>query len=407
MTANRMFRYSIACAALGMVLFGCGKSAPPSYPTWATAPQPTAIQANSSNAFDAYRQAALDAEEKGQKYLTRVSFFPGHRKIAAELTQSAFVRVIQATGRESEFKFTPTRPFEQRPFHRGWRLLGRVFAWKIEDACKAEDYANAVMLANAGSKFGFDLTGGAAMDAALGLDIVDQIRIAIAPHLTKMKPEQLSALASGMTSALGRKVPLTTTLTNEEQNFKLAVQTVQDLYRANDLKKLEDELGPSGREAVEKLKAAGKKSDEARLQYFSGFANEASESVHHYVELASLPVAKREAKLEFSRNRAWRGFAKIFLGTLEPLLSHDDATTARTRLVILQAKLLAGKKNGYPSSLKYISQELDKDPYSGERFLYHYDASQFTLYSVGPNLKDDGGETDGTFSDPDLLLEQG
>jgi hypothetical protein len=30
---------------------------------------------------------------------------------------------------------------------------------------------------------------------------------------------------------------------------------------------------------------------------------------------------------------------------------------------------------------------------------------EFTVYSIGPNLKDDGGESDESFTRPDLMLE--
>ncbi len=287
--------------------------------------------------------------------------------------------------------------------------MGRVFVWKIEAACKAEDYGSAVTQAVAGSKFGFDLTGGGAMDAGLGMSIVDEIRRTLAPHLSKFEPKQLATLSAGMDSALKRKTPTEAIVENERQNFLLAIQTIQDDYRSGDFKKLENELGPSGREGVEKLQAAGKKDESGRAKYFEGFAQEAEQIAKEYAAHAKLSVEERQHHplTKFSKNRPWRGLARHFLGTLEPLLSHEASTTARTRLLILTARLLAQKTDGFPDSLKGFSSELDKDPYSGKGFLYHHDASQFSLYSVGPNLKDDGGETDGTFSDPDLLLEQG
>jgi hypothetical protein len=46
------------------------------------------------------------------------------------------------------------------------------------------------------------------------------------------------------------------------------------------------------------------------------------------------------------------------------------------------------------------------DPYSGRGFVYRVDGADYRLYSVGADIKDDGGETDETYTAPDLMLEK-
>ena len=82
---------------------------------------------------------------------------------------------------------------------------------------------------------------------------------------------------------------------------------------------------------------------------------------------------------------------------------------ARTRLLILYAEVFRFNKNGkpFPRSLAAFSPELTIDPYSGAPLIYSADTAQFSIYSVGSNGQDDGGDTDATFTKPDLKLEIG
>jgi hypothetical protein len=398
-----MFRFFFSLAALGMVFSGCRAPAPAPYPTWSVA----AANPSPDPTFDLYVQAAKEAETKGAKYLGRVYFYPDQRKAAAEMVAEPFRKVIQASGRSGKFPFRPHPPFTLRENQRGWGLLGRVFAWKIADSCEAGDYGNAIQLACAGSRFGFDLTGGGAMDAALGLSIADEVRRAIAPWIKSMTPAQQMALAAGMTAALPRLAPASQIIENEKQNMLRGVQAVQDAYQKQDLETLQKELGPTVKEAVEYLQNLRKEGDPARVAYFNGFAAEAETLTTYQKQMAGLPALDRRSRPEptLAEERPWRRFARHFFETQPLILKSYDATVARTRILIVSARILAERKSGFPRDLSRQPKELATDPYTGQRFLYHHDAAQFSLYSVGPNLKDDGGESDATFSSPDLVLE--
>ena len=57
-------------------------------------------------------------------------------------------------------------------------------------------------------------------------------------------------------------------------------------------------------------------------------------------------------------------------------------------------------------AIKPATLEASRDPYSGKPFVYAVSKDRFLLYSVGSNGIDDGGNTDETFSAPDLTLER-
>lgn len=391
-----------------IALVGCGRKPEPTFPSWATPPAAYTPQPSSGNAFDGYIFAAQSAESSAGKYLTRVSFFPDQKTAAAAAIKDAFDKTLAATALPCRFSFTATPPFTEIPNHRGWRLIGRVLDWKAEDAYKAGDFDTGNRLVIAGSKFGFDLTGGGAMDASLGLSIVDDLRRTAVQYLAQMPPEKQLALSDGMRGALARQAPIETTIGNESQNIMLGVQAVQDDFTADHLDHLQDELGPTVKEAVDYLRELQDQKLADRAAYFEGFGNEAKATIQAFEDAGKLPVIKRptEIKPVYAKTRPWKRFAPHFFGTLGPLLDLHDATTARTRLFILTASLRSQHERATLPPLSAFPAELRTDPYSGNDFVYRTDGPEFDLYSIGANRKDDGGDTDTAFSAPDLTLEE-
>ncbi len=179
--------------------------------------------------------------------------------------------VMAAAGKPCDFQFVPHKPFQAVPFQAGWRLIGRAIEWQVEDGCQAADFDKAVRAAVAGTRFGFDLTGGGATDVSLGLSIADDVRKAIAPYLPKMSPAQLDTLAQGLKAALTSKPPISKTIGNERQNMLTAIQFLQDSLKSGDLKVVQKNLGTDVDEAVKYL---GSLRDNAhkRSAYFDDLA---------------------------------------------------------------------------------------------------------------------------------------
>jgi len=63
--------------------------------------------------------------------------------------------------------------------------------------------------------------------------------------------------------------------------------------------------------------------------------------------------------------------------------------------VVLALKAYKYEHGGYPEPLDQLERTLDwklpEDPFSGEDFVYQRQAEGFKLYSIGPDLEDDGG----------------
>lgn len=389
---------------------GCRRDAPVRYETWATpAPSYTPVR-ESGNAFDAYALAAVRVENEGSKHLDRVSFYPDQRAQARIVGRPAMLDVIRASGRSHEFKFVPHLPFQAAPYQRGWRFIGRCLRWEIEEAVLTEDYDTAVDTLLAGTRFGFDLTGGGATDAALGLGIVDELRIAILPALPKMGSAQLGRLSEGLRAALARKGPISEAIEHERLNSRLGLQALQDGFLREDLREFHDKLGADMREPIEYVQKLKSKSEDKRLAYFQGLASEGDEEIHALIRQSAMPASERskDPGAKKIKDRPWKRIVPHLFLAARPLLEMDDRTLARTKLLALECDLLKRRKMGQamPTNLDGYGKEATTDPYTGKPFLYRWDKVQFSLYSQGSNGRDDGGDTDESFSMPDLTLER-
>ena len=383
---------------------GCRTPAAPTYPTWVP-PEPTTV---GSGKQATYLRAAEAAVEAAPEAATRVFFTPDRRKAVVRATAGAVGLVQQAVGQSGEWIHTPHAPFTSRSEQAGWRLIGRALVWRIEDALDRKDDAGAVGLAIVATQFGADLCSGDATDASLGFAIMADARRAVAPHLTRFQSSDLQRLSQGVRRALERMAPPAQTLQNERTNMLAAVQAVQDAYRDNRLDDVGRKLLRDAAPAVERLQAMRSSDGDERVRYFEGMAGEADALVRHAMLCAGLPTQARPKPPKFERERPWSALAKPFFSTWEPLLAVQDEGLARTRLFALECALLAQVKRERqaPDSLKAFEPPLTLDPYTGEPFVYRSDGGVFRIYSVGADYRDDGGDTDEAFSQPDLKLER-
>lgn len=396
--------------ALVLAAVGCRAPEPPAYPTWATDPVPYTPSPESGNAFDGYVLAAQQADEATARYRDRVSFTPGQRDAMIAACGPAVTTLRRSSRLPMDFRFSPTRPFTAPPHQRGWRALGRVLTWRVGMACAQGSYDAAIEDFLLATRFGFDLTGGGATDADLGLTIVNDARRALAPSLPAMGAGQLARLAQGVESAARRRPPMERMLTNERQNMLLAVQAVQDAYRDESLAEFAKRLGPEARDAVVYLNDLRGKDPAERVAYFQGFAEEVDLELAWLRQRLELSVRDREAESApaYRELRPWRRFSRHFFRAPRPLLETNDATRARTRLLVLEAELLRRTKASgrAPARVPTDLVRWNVDPFTGRPFVYRAEGKQFLIYSVGSDLKDDGGATDETFSAPDLRLER-
>ena len=398
--------------ALAAACAGCHGGPTPEFPDW-VAPN---VQASNQGderggSFSLYARAAIEAEKDGASYLNMVSFYPFQRRNAMKATDGALKMLIEAARGKCDFEFIPGDPFKAPPHQRGWRLLGRDLVWKIGEVVRTGNFDEAVANANVATKFGFDISGGSATDASLGLAIANEARQAIAPALDHMDAGQLNKLSAGVSEALQEKPALKDTIEHEHQNMLEGVQAVQDAYRDQRFDELGQSLGPDSRSAIEYLQDLKRKDYSRRPKYFQDFASEANVQVAWAEKAGDMPLSSRVANPppKLSGERPWKKFSKEFFSSVQPLLVMNDATLARTRLLILEASILAQvKANGAaPKDLSSFPENIKTDPYSGKPFIYGADGADFHVYSVGLDLRDDVGQTDETYSQPDLKLERG
>ena len=366
-------------------------------PTWSAAQPIYVPRSGSSNGYDALVLASMDVQKDvGPQYIDRVWFTPGKRDEAMHEASSDVGKVAVAVSRPVDFEFRPHGPFEPSSDDRGWRMLGRALVWRIQSESETANYDAAINDEITATKFGFSLTGGDAMDASLGFATVDDARQATAQSMRLMGAGQLNRLADGLSKALDDRPPLTKTFENEKEDMLQSVQYVQDSFLRNDFGDLKKQLGPDVRDSLDTLSQLRDKSGEKQAAYFEGFADEANQRAQWLSSVSELPLSERnhDPGLTFSKDRPWRYFAKNFFSAGAPLLSMRDATLARTRLMVLEARILARVKAGgmAPSDLSEFDKDLTTDPYTGQQFVYHAAGTEFTVYSVGEDLQDDGGD---------------
>ena len=396
-----------ALAAFSLIAVGCHKEGPAFLPTWSAAQPLYVPRSGSSNGYDALVLASQDVQKRvSDEYLDRVWFTPGKRENAMKQASPVIGKVANAVQRPIDFQFTPHGPFEPSKTDRGWRMIGRTLVWRIERNCATSNFDGAISDGIIAAKFGFGLTGGDAMSASLGFSTVDDSRRALAKDMRTMGAGQLSRLAGGLQQAMRDRPALATTFDHEKQDMLRAVQYVQDSFLKNDFSDLKKHLGADVRDSISYLKELREKSSTKQAAYFEGFASEANERARWLTAMSELPLSERnhDPGLSFSKGRPWRTLAKNFFSAGEPLLSMRDESVARTRLMILTARILARVKSGdsAPRNLSEFDEDLKTDPYTGQDFVYHAAGTEFTVYSVGDDLKDDGGD-----SDKDLGLEVG
>lgn len=384
---------------------GCRSRDAAPYETWLIPFQET----EPKGVFALYCRSAAKAEAITSEHLDDVKFTPGRRRRIVGELGSILDGLRHARSGDCVFEFQPERPFERPLYRAGWRMIGRALGWRIELAVAAARFDGAIADTLTATKFGMDLTEGSALDAELGLAIVDDARRAIAHALPGLSVIQLARLGNGVSRILASQPPVSQTLEHERLNMLAAVQWVQDAYREERLSVLSTRLGPHANNAVEFLNDLRDEDGKSRTDYFRGFAAEAERTFQHQLRMSTLSRKQRQrfSSPSWTGPRPWWRLSKHFFTSAYSYLNERDECLARTRLLGLEA-LCRGRalqSGAAPHELTEVSKSLSVDPYSGKPFIYREDGRRFVLYSVGEDFQDNGGETDEEFARPDLILE--
>jgi hypothetical protein len=120
------------------------------------------------------------------------------------------------------------------------------------------------------------------------------------------------------------------------------------------------------------------------------------------IEAAKLPYHKPEARKDAMAGvKPWNVFAQMLLPALSRSRAAGEGCRASFRMlrVAVALELYRHETGVYPDSLQWLVQDqhipkVPVDPFSGKPLRYRQKGGTYTLWSVGENLKDDGGAID-------------
>lgn len=378
----------ISAFVLLAMIAGCAK--PP------TPPFPNHLQGyvlDSQNpGFALYQQAARDIETLPSNLLKRTKWTLGQKQSAIERCAPALQKITQAQRIGVSFVFAPSSPLAPPKERRGWSFLGKAMRWQVEEALVSEKYSHAVAVFLRCARFGLDISGGDAMDANLGLTIVNDVSVAVWKAFPKMSSQNLRELHEGFVRILQSAPTLQSILRHERATMLQVVQSIQDAYLAGKLDKF-TKVASQLKPAVDYLERLKSRSYEEQIRYFKNFAQEVEEEFQNIAQanFDFRQIANREPK---DRERPWKRFATHYFRTARYLLPLWTETHAKMRLMALDAALMARVKAGknLPNDLASFPEWLRTDPFSRKDFVYVPRGSDYVLYSVGVDSKDDGGD---------------
>lgn len=394
----------MASAVAVLALSGCGRPAKVEWPAWGHA----GPGGQPSGAFAEYVLLGLEVARQLPEDAQRTGFLPGQRDRALAKLAPYLSRLQLAARQPATFASDERSPLRPAPEQAGWRLLGRGLAWSAEDAVKRGDFDAAISWSLTGLKFGYELTGGTAMDASLGFTLVAEARAAIAPHLTKMGAAQLGRLAEGVAKVWRARPPMSRVAAFEQGNYYQAGAFVQSFFMQSDVDLLWTWLGKEAREPIVALDRLSKRPEDEQARFFANWQAEIGQEISAFESRAAVRAARRPPwPKEIDADRPWAELSRMLFRTLRPILAQQDAESARTQMLALHAWVLRDVKarRAAPTNLSAFGRDVASDPFGDGGFVYRADAQEYMLYSVGPDLRDNGGESDPSGMTPDLVLE--
>lgn len=170
------------------------------------------------------------------------------------------------------------------------------------------------------------------------------------------------------------------------------------------LKQLEDMNGEGGLTDAEVRKVA-QIGFEPTVRFINSYYDALDKWVATPYHLAAAEADQLDQRAKTCENPLLRKL----LSSLPRVRTLEERSVANRRAMHLIACILAqhGKAGAYPASLDALKvsdlKELRTDPFSGRDFVYKKEGTNFTVYTVGENLKDDGGKHDETRKSGDYV----
>lgn len=393
---------------VAILLAGCNRTRSVVFPTWTP---PTANVLTANNDFNQFQQLATDTLQNCSAY-TKYLNLSGRDQVACDrLLRPQYLALQTLVTQSCTFQFEPKSPFTNDPLIQGWGFLGNHIAWRISYELSEGNTDKAISDFIVGVKFCQILLGGDASDAILGDELMNRMRVAITPHLLSMGAGQLESLSGGIANALVSRPLRANVIANESSEMMRTVDAIQKMALAHHFNRLSLDIGQAGQPAIESLSLLPSVRSQAGLTFFQGLANDATRETQWLSDNANLPANKRAKAVDFfkrsQKKAGWKSISSSMFTVGNSWLQEDDSNLARMRLLVLYCRLLAESKTNHvaPAAIPSDVAIYDIDPFTGKPFFYVPNGTQFLIYSAGANGLDDGGQTDSSFTAPDLFLE--
>jgi hypothetical protein len=359
------------------------------------------VRAIPGNAAGRQMVHAAEVALKGAGQLAyRTAWTPGLRAAGIRKAANGLNELRAALANEPELPFRALPPNAPRPSIGGWVFLGRVLAWRAESEVNSEAVSSLLTAADMCSA----LRAGDSLLAGLGFSISESTLKPVWRRLPTFTREELMAMYRGVSKSLRKAPPLIDTMAHEHATMRRAVQWTQDAFVNNKVDDLSAVLGAQVSATVRYLKELKGEGQAEQVAFFARFANECDAEAKWQLEQAQIPPFNRAEPPVLEGERPWRRLSLALLRSGRFCLDQAALYDAKMRLFAIDAWLLAQfkAKKAVPTDLAALPKWLRIDPFSGRDFVYAPRGADYRLYSVGPNLIDDGGNSSDAVAEGDI-----
>ncbi|ARU41783.1 hypothetical protein CCB80_11790 [Armatimonadetes bacterium Uphvl-Ar1] len=394
------------CLGLGLIsvtLPACQPQKEIPWQTFAETPEPFQPRPNSGNAWDEYFLAANLARRATEKFSNQADLRDVEESSYLSRVQNSISIATRASSLPCNAEFVPHDPFKPRLEHEGLTAIGRGIGIQIKKAASSNSASQAVTPIITAHRIADHLTHGDVQDAMLGYWIASNARQQAAPLLDKLDAGSLTRIGNSILASLDEAAPPSETINNEYKNMLMGVQFVQDAHKTQDYGLLTTAFYKQAAPAIDYLRGLR---PQDRPQFFTDFAAEAKLFSDQAQSVADQPANERKS-ITLSGERPWKRFSQHLFEPVLTFLEARDRHIARSRLFALTClATAAGKTTGKaPLDFTNLPPEASTDPYTGKPFPYQRAEREFKIYSVGPDGRDDGGESRGNGLEPDITIE--
>lgn len=380
--------------AYGWVVFlavatGCGGDVRADIPD----PLKDLLPPSPSANFDVYQRAAEEMEQKAEKVIGRTTWSPDQQD--AMVAAAAGPLALIAGFKDVEFGRTSSEAMGFRKHARGWRAMGRALQWMIERQVRSGEHAAAIESFSTAILMAEALGTSDAEDADMGVEILDDCITAIWPGLPRFGAGELRSLSALVAEAVAYPPDPEASVQHELYTVLQGVAWLADNYEKRDFEAIRERLGRFAEPAVKYLRELSEEEAEKQVAFFKSLVGELHKEANSNLErLVTAPY--QWTPIDHGENRPWWRFTDTFCTTLRRYVERRALTRTRLQLLGLDAALLADYKatGATPKSLRALGGSMHSDPYSGSDFVFIPRGVDYKLYSVGPNLREDGGGAD-------------